>query len=123
MLRRPIETTWALWKFGHDLLADHHSVWETDSGDLVDVTPPSDGGTEILFVKDESARIELAEGVEGVIQLFTQRTADESVHWYFLGEPSEYSNWNCPTDKADLVEYSEDLNMPVLKILTDDKHG
>lgn len=111
---------WALWKFGPDLLADHHSVWETDGGDLVDITPPSNGGTKILFVRDDTARIELdAEN----IQLFTQRTADASVHWYWLGQPSDYSNWSCPLNKADLVAYSKKLNISVSKIITDDNLG
>src|SRR5690606_30830971 len=74
---------WALWKFGPDLVADHHSVWETEKGDLVDVTPPSNGGTEILFVRDESARIEQE---AGAILLFTQRTADAAVHWLWQGQ-------------------------------------
>ena len=111
---------WALWKFGPELVADHHSVWEAENGNLIDVTPPSNAGTEILFIRDDNARIEQ---VGGNIQLFTQRTADEEIHWLWQGQPSQYSNWNCPADKADLVEYSAKLNIPVSAILTDDQHG
>lgn len=111
---------WALWMFDDILLADHHSVWEDTDGNLVDVTPPSNGGVEILFVRDDTARIEQ---VDGVIELFTQRTADEINHWYWKGEPSEYSNWPCPPDKADLVDYSAKLNIPVSDILTDNHKG
>ena len=111
---------WALWKFGPDLVADHHSVWETPDGNLVDVTPPSNGGGEILFVRDDTARIEQA---KGVIYLFTQRTADPVIHWMWQGNPSEYSNWPCPPDKSDLVEYAASLNIDVSSILTDDQHG
>lgn len=42
---------WALWMFGDLLLADHHSVWEDSNGNLVDVTPPSNGGEEILLLE------------------------------------------------------------------------
>lgn len=111
---------WALWKFGPYLVADHHSVWENQHGNLIDVTPPSNGGGEILFVRDDSARIELG---DGAIQLFTQRTAGQHVHWLWQGQPSDYSNWPCPPDKSDLVEYAAKLNFPVLEILTEDKHG
>ena len=111
---------WALWKFGPDLVADHHSVWETEEGNLVDVTPPSNGGTEILFVRDDTARIEQD---ANSIQLFTQRTANAKVHWLWQGKPSEYSNWSCPTDKPDLVEYLAKLDLPISAISTDQLHG
>ncbi|MGQ2917152.1 hypothetical protein [Rhizobium oryzihabitans] len=111
---------WALWMFGDLLLADHHSVWEDSNGNLVDVTPPSNGGEEILFVRDDTARIEQ---VDGAIQLFTQRTADEKSPWFWQGKSSDYSNWLCPPDKSDLVAYSASLNIPVLDILTDDQNG
>jgi hypothetical protein len=111
---------WALWKFGPDLLADHHSVWEASEGDLIDVTPPSNGGGELLFVRDDTARIEQD---ANAIQFFTQRTADPIVHWFWQGVPSDYSNWNCPTDKSDLIEYLEKLCLPISAISTDDLHG
>jgi len=111
---------WALWKFGPDVVADHHSVWENERGELVDVTPPSNGGTEILFVRDDDARIEL---LEDTIQLFTQRTADAQTHWLWQGQPSEYSNWPCPVNKEDLVKYSAKLDIPVAAIVTDNHQG
>ena len=111
---------WALWMFDDFLLADHHSVWEDSDGNLIDVTPPSSGGIEILFVRDDTAIIE---HVDGAIQLFTQRTADDSIHWFWQGHSSEYANWQCSPDKADLVAYTEKLNMPVLRILTEIQHG
>lgn len=111
---------WALWKFGPDLVADHHSVWQTEGGNLVDVTPPSNGGAEILFVRDDTAGIEQD---AKAIQFFTQRTADDGVHWLWQGKPSDYSNWNCPTDKPDLVEYLAKLGLPLSAISTDQIHG
>jgi hypothetical protein len=111
---------WALWIFGNLLLADHHSVWEDENGNLVDVTPPSNGGLEILFVRDDNARIEMD---SGAILLFTQRTADATNRWFWQGKSSDYSNWPCPLDKADLVSYCAKLSIPVLDILTDDKKG
>jgi hypothetical protein len=111
---------WALWMFDGLLLAEHHSVWEDHNGDLVDVTPPSNGGMEIVFVRDDTARIILA---DGDIELFTQRTADERCHWFWNGECSEYSNWPCPQNKADLVAYCAKWNFAVLDILTDDEKG
>ena len=111
---------WALWMFGEILLADHHSVWEDANGNLVDVTPPSNGGMEILFARDDTARIER---VDGDILLFTQRTADRGSPWFWQGASSEYSNWPCPPNKADLVAYSAKLGIPVLEILTDSQNG
>jgi hypothetical protein len=111
---------WALWKFESDLVADHHSVWETEKGNLVDVTPPSNGGAEILFVRDDTARIE--QDAENIL-FFTQRTADGEVHWLWQGKPSDYPNWNCPTDKPDLVEYLAKLELPISVISTDLLHG
>ncbi len=55
--------------------------------------------------------------------LFTQRTADMTISWLWQGEPSEYSNWNCPADKADLVECCAKLQIPASAILTDDHYG
>lgn len=111
---------WALWLFGDLLLADHHSVWETEKGALVDVTPPSNGGDTILFVRDDTARIE-KENDE--ILLFTQRTAKEGIHWFWQGEPSNYSNWPCPQDKQDLTEYCSKLKIHVSEVPTDDRYG
>jgi hypothetical protein len=111
---------WALWLFEGLLLADHHSVWETQKGDLVDVTPPSNGGDTILFVRDDTARIELE---NGAILLFTQRTVNMTTHWFWEGNPSEYSNWPCPQNKQDIVAYCAELKIPVSEILTDDQYG
>lgn len=111
---------WALWLFGSFLVADHHSVWQPTGGVLIDVTPPSNGGLEILFVKDETARIEL-DGDH--IQLFTQRTVGTDAHWMWNGQPSDYSNWSCPLDKEDLVKYSANLKLSVNAILTDSVYG
>ncbi|MER9882092.1 hypothetical protein [Mesorhizobium sp. M0118] len=42
----------------HPRMAEHHSVWETEDGLLVDVvTPPRQGGNNTLFLRDDRATI------------------------------------------------------------------
>lgn len=111
---------WALWKFESLIIGEHHSVWQPEGGGLVDITPPSNGGDEILFVQDDEARIEES---DGYFQLFTERTGGEEIHWLWQGKPTDYSNWPCPKDKTDLIAYSTRLDLPVDAIVTDEQHG
>ncbi len=39
------------------MMAEHHSVWETEDGFLVDVTPPRHGANNTLFLRDDGATI------------------------------------------------------------------
>jgi hypothetical protein len=111
---------WALWDFEGFIVGDHHSVWETAEGELVDVTPPKCGADQVLFVRDDAAKIE-EQG--GAYQLFTNRTADPQFPFLWQGNSTIYTHWSCPPNKSDLVDYCAQLDIPVSAILTDDQHG
>jgi hypothetical protein len=112
---------WALWKFDELVLGEHHSVWQDHDNNLIDVTPPSNGGAEILFVRDDTAKIE--QDADGTILLFTQRTSDRNMPWLWFGEPTQYTNAAFAQEKPDVVAYCQQRNMRVADILTDDKLG
>ena len=47
---------WAIWRWpGRWFEAEHHAVWRTPSGDLVDVTPQTGAPERILFLPDPDA--------------------------------------------------------------------
>jgi hypothetical protein len=47
---------WAVWRWpGRWFEAEHHAVWRSPSGDLVDVTPQAGDPPRILFLPDPSA--------------------------------------------------------------------
>lgn len=56
---------WSYWRVTDEqsgqrwsmMMAEHHSVWEIEAGDLVDVTPPRHGGEFTLFLRDDAANI------------------------------------------------------------------
>lgn len=44
---------WALWEWPHTMIeAELHAIWKSPAGDLLDVTPRSDGESQILFLPD-----------------------------------------------------------------------
>lgn len=46
--------------------AQHHGVWRSPDGELVDITPPAaPGGTVTLFVEDQASAFELDSGFSG----------------------------------------------------------
>jgi hypothetical protein len=50
------------WIFGYDektefVEAQFHSVWQSENGHIIDVTPRSDGGTFNMFLRDDSRQI------------------------------------------------------------------
>jgi hypothetical protein len=115
---------WALWQFGGTVVGDHHSVWEAPDGRLVDVTPPNYGAHRVLFVRDDSVRIE--PDVNGNILFFTNwpsDTPDPQRPYLWNGVNSEFSNWPCSLDKKDMVEYCAVLEIPVTAVFTDDEYG
>lgn len=107
---------WALWQYDELLLGDHHSVWETREGKLVDVTPPRFGANRILFVRDDAATIEEE---NGNYMLFVNRSSLRKFPFFWQGKPTEYTIWPCPPDKTDLVAYCTRLQIPVSAIITD----
>lgn len=111
---------WALWAFGDVVVGDHHSLWQTTGGTLVDVTPPKFGESRVLFVRDDGAPIE---GDDRYIYLLTNRTSVPDAKWMWKGNPSEYSHVPCPWTKPDLVEYCALLGISASAIVTDGVHG
>lgn len=48
---------WAIWQMANILVeAEAHSVWKSDNGELVDVTPHADGESKILFLPDDNVK-------------------------------------------------------------------
>ena len=46
---------WCIWEWPHVYLeAEHHSVWISPEGTMVDVTPKPEGETQILFLRDDT---------------------------------------------------------------------
>lgn len=51
-------TGWAIWTHPNVYIeAEHHGVWMTPDGDLIDITPKPDGEKTILFLPDDSATL------------------------------------------------------------------
>jgi len=47
---------WAIWHLPHYYFeAEHHGVWCSPSGELLDVSPQFNGYSEILFLRDDAA--------------------------------------------------------------------
>lgn len=107
---------WSLWLFGEVVVGDHHSVWQTPDGELVDVTPPKFDEDKVLFLRDDSATIE-EEG--GVVYLLTNRTSVPGAEFMWAGKPSEYSHYSVRLTDPGLSRYCERFGLPTTAILTD----
>jgi len=47
---------WTIWLWPSVFIeAEHHSVWKTPGGRLLDITPKADGEKKIVFLQDDSA--------------------------------------------------------------------
>jgi hypothetical protein len=111
---------WALWAFGDVIFGDHHSIWQTPQGELVDVTPPKYGAGHVLFVRDDSAIIE---SDDKNFYLLTNRSSVQDAKCVWQGNPSDYTHWPCPQTKSDLVAYCAALDFPPSAIVTDQQFG
>lgn len=50
---------WVIWQWANMLItAEAHSIWKSDSGDLIDITPHNDKEQTILFVPDSNVIFE-----------------------------------------------------------------
>ncbi len=50
---------WAIWQWANMLItAEAHSVWQSEDGTLIDITPHNCGEQTILFVSDDNVRFE-----------------------------------------------------------------
>lgn len=54
-LKGSVQHGWALWEWSGKMIeAEFHAVWRQPGGSLIDVSPRSDGETQILFIPDPS---------------------------------------------------------------------
>ena len=111
---------WALWKFGGQIDAEHHSVWETDDGHLVDVTPPKFGGGRVFFVRDDTADIM---DVAGVFSMWADRTTAADILFVYAGTKIDEPFWGLPKANKVLVDYCFKLGMTPDDMLTDERLG
>ena len=86
---------WAIWRWpGRWFEAEHHAVWRSPAGDLLDVTPQAGDPVRILFLPDPSAPYDPttfrpnimapdghAELVREYIALVAQRGAITRTYW------------------------------------------
>ncbi|WP_020665193.1 hypothetical protein [Rhizobium leguminosarum] len=83
----------AFWRFNATLpdgtrssfiLAEHHSVWETPAGKLVDVTPPAHHPSTVLFLRDDSAIIVRT---NDDLLMLSDLSDFDKMPWFFGGLP------------------------------------
>ncbi len=114
---------WALWRYDHPdaesmYVAEHHSIWEDASGQLVDVTPPRDGAAAILFLRDDTATIN-SEGGNYLIR--TDLTNWPEVPRLFVGERIfyEFVPFDPAAPPAAIADYAASLNFDMAHYLTE----
>ncbi|MBX4967810.1 hypothetical protein [Rhizobium binae] len=104
------------------IFAEHHSVWENRSGQLVDVTPPRFGVPAVLFVRDDAATIDQE---DGVFLLRTDLTRWREVRRVFRGAPTELEFF--PLDPANLpmavADFVTSLDFDMSRYLTEPEIG
>jgi hypothetical protein len=111
---------WALWQFNKQIDAEHHSVWETSDGKLVDVTPPKFGGSYILFVRDDSADIV---EVGGRFSMFAERTTISGILFVRNGKKTDEPFWGLEKSDAIITGYCSKLGINPDDMLTDTQFG
>lgn len=52
---------WSLWQFQYVYVAQHHAVWRSDEGDLIDPTPNQGATDKALFMPDNRAPFDIEE--------------------------------------------------------------
>lgn len=86
---------WMIWENQSFAEAEFHAVWATEAGELLDITPRSDGEEMILFLPDPSRQ--LAAGLRGVLtpgNHTTIRGAPYTFGGQALGGPLAEVEWN-----------------------------
>lgn len=103
------------------MMAEHHSVWETESGELIDVTPPRHGGETTLFLRDDDATIVSA---MGEIPVRTNLADLQAGVFLRDGTPVNYSSYLLPEDDAKRArEYAESIGFEMTNYPSDPQHG
>ena len=120
---------WALWRFedptapgGQTIaVAEHHSVWESQDGELVDVTPPRFGRASVLFVRDDTATIEFR---DNSFLMRTELTNWPEVPRMLFGIPTSSAVYPLvPSERPDVIAYAARLGFDIALLATDESHG
>lgn len=97
---------WAIWQFQDTALAEFHSVWRDENGNLFDITPHKFGEEYILFVEDPHLTITHSDGLN---VLYSDRSPVDGV--YFLkGNQTDSAMWTL--DTRPLKDDFETLGFP-----------
>lgn len=120
---------WALWRWAVPsapagttmIIAEHHSLWETPAGTLVDLTPPPSGTSSVLFVRDDNVPIR---GANGVFQMWADRTNWPEVPRMLAGNSHDQDNWSLDAKtKHDLRVYANKLGFDLAHMATEPDYG
>ncbi len=114
---------WALWRWNIPdacgvatvVIAEHHSVWQGPSGELIDVTPPLGGGTMVLFVRDDDATIGEK---DGLLIMHVDRTNLPWCPTLFEGKPTGRSHWTLHPNTLEIVSYAASLKFDLVNLPT-----
>ncbi|MHC2584173.1 hypothetical protein [Bradyrhizobium diazoefficiens] len=118
---------WAIWRWPDPnpdsgeaiIIAEHHSVWETPEGSLVDLTPPP-CAAHVLFVRDDSATIVCQ---DGRFLMHTDRTNWPEVPRMLAGMPISAAFYPLDPNKQDVVNYAQSIGFDISRMATDPTHG
>ncbi|TAZ15423.1 hypothetical protein ELH81_15740 [Rhizobium leguminosarum] len=122
---------WSYWRLtdldevsgqsNHLMMAEHHSVWETESGELIDVTPPRYGGNTTLFLRDDAAIIVCT---LGEIPVRTNLADLQSGVFLRDAQPVSYSSYLLSeADAGRAWQYAEELGFDMTNYATDQQRG
>jgi len=122
---------WSFWRMidtdhntgeSHPLMmAEHHSVWETKEGLLIDVTPPRHGGNNTLFLRDDGATIK---SESGEIPIRTNLADLHEGVFFRDGETVHYKNYALPeADAARAHQYADSIKFDMSQYSTDQENG
>lgn len=111
---------WNLWQFDDPegksapmIVGEFHSVWETPTRVIKDITPPK-LGTRTLFVRDPSLAIQAAGDTQ---LLHSNRTNDSNFPLLFNGTPTDAEYFAIANNQPSLVAYYQKLGLPVTSML------
>jgi hypothetical protein len=111
---------WALWQFGAQIDAEHHSIWQNPDDDLVDVTPPKFGGDRVLFVRDDVSDIIC---IDDVFLMWTDRTTVPDTLFVYNSKAHAEPCWGLMKSNPVVVDYCARLGIWPDDMLTDPQRG
>jgi hypothetical protein len=110
---------WALWQFANGLMGDFHSVWEDETGKLVDVTPPK-FGSQVLFLRDRVTDIYL---LNGAFVQPNNRMPPPHLPFWQQGRPTTDEVWGFSPTAPTFVAYCATLAFNANDYPTDPRYG